>query len=51
MEREDASVDAEQRIPAQHFHIPVLEVECIMRNHGCEVDWRFVIRGVRDGEV
>ena len=51
MEREDAGVDAEQRVPAQHFYVSVLEVEGVMRSHGCGVDWRFLIRGVRDCEV
>ena len=52
MEREDAGVDTEQRIPAQHFHIPILEVEGVMGSRISGVDWRrFVIRGVRDGEV
>ena len=51
MEREDAGVDAEQRVPTQHFHTPIIEVESVMRSHGCGVGWRFIIRGVRDGEV
>jgi hypothetical protein len=56
-------VDTEQRIPAQHFHVPVLEVECLMpgcghgvidgrpvvRNTG--VDGRLVIGSICDREV
>ena len=51
MEREDAGVDTEQRSPAQHFHIPILEVEGVMRCHSRGVDWGFIVRGVRDGKI
>ena len=51
MEGQSAGVDAEERIPAQHFHIPVFKVESAMRNHGGRVDGEFVIGSVRDREV
>ena len=44
-------MNTEQCVPAQYFHIPVVDVEGVMRDRGCGVDWRFVIRGVCDGEV
>ena len=44
-------MDTEQRIPAQHFHISILEVEGVMRSHGCGIDRGFVGGGVCNGEV
>jgi len=40
-------MDAEQRVAAQHFNIPVLEVEGIVRGYGRGL----VVRGVCSGEV
>jgi len=39
----DAFVDAEQRVPTQYLHVPILEVEGAVGNYGCRVDGRFVI--------
>ena len=58
-------MDTEECGFAQHFDVPVLEVECLMRNYNVRVDgWlvgggirgrgvngRFVIRSIWDGEV
>ena len=51
MEGHGAGVNTEQCIPAQRFHVSVLDVEGVMKNHRWGVDWRFVIRGICDGEV
>ena len=44
-------MNAEQYVPAQYFHIPILEVEGVMMSHGCGVGWGFVVGGVRNGEI
>jgi hypothetical protein len=51
VEGQDAGVDTEQCVPAQHFHVPVLEVEGLMRGYGRGVDGRLVIRSICDREV
>ena len=44
-------MDTEQCVPAQHFHVPVLEIEGPMGDHDRGVDGRLIIRSIRDGEV
>ena len=58
-------MNTEECVPAQHFCVPVFEVEGLMRSRGCEVSGklivrnlrvrgvsgRFVIGGICDGEV
>jgi len=58
-------VNTEERVLAQHFYVPVFEVEDFMRNRGRRVDGklairgignrgvdrRFVVRNIRNGEV
>ena len=51
MEGEDAGVDTEQCVPAQHFNIPILEVERVMWGYDRGVGGGFVIRDVCNGEV
>jgi len=41
-------MDAEQRVPAQHFHVPVLEVEGLMLSYGRGVYGKLIVRGIRD---
>ena len=51
MEGQGADVDAEERIPAQYFDVPVIKVEGFMRSRGREVDRKIVIRSIWDGGV
>ena len=51
MEGQDAGVDTEQRVPAQHFDVPVLEVEGIVGDCGRGVDGGLVVGGICNGEV
>jgi hypothetical protein len=66
VEGQDASVDTEQRVSAQHLHIPVLEVEGLVQggdrgvaNGGLDVrsicdhsvGGKLVIRGICEREV
>ena len=65
MERQGAGGDTEECVSAQHFDVPILEVEGFMRGYGRRVDerlvigntcrrgidGRLVIRGVCDYEV
>ena len=65
MEGQDDGVDTEECVSAQHFRVPVLEVEGFMWGCGRGVRWklvigsvcdggvdgRFVVRGIRDREV
>ena len=51
MERKDARVDTEERVPAQDFDIPIFEVEGVMRGYGRGVGGRLVIRGIRNREI
>jgi len=44
-------MDAEQRVATQHFDVPVLEVEGIMRGYSCGVDRSLIIGGICDCEV
>jgi len=44
-------MDAEQRVATQHFNVPVLEVEGIVRGYGRGVDSRLVVGGICSGEV
>ena len=44
-------MNAEQCVPAQHFDVPVLDMEGLMERYGREVDGRLVIRMIRDREV
>jgi len=44
-------VDAEKCVPAQHFHIPVLEVEGLMLSYCRGVDGKLLVRGIRGGWV
>ena len=43
-------MDTEQCVPAQHLHVPVLEVESPMGSYDRGIDGRLVIRSTRDGE-
>ena len=43
---QDAGSDAKECVPAQHFNVPVVEVECFMRNYGRGVDKRLVIGSI-----
>jgi len=47
MKGKNAGGDAEERVPTQHFHIPVLEVKGVVRNYGRGVDERFIVINVR----
>ena len=51
MERKDARVNTEECVPAQHFDVPVLEVQGLMGNNGRGVGGRLVIRGIRNREI
>ena len=53
MKEQDCRVDAEEYVLAQHFRVPVLEVEGFVWNHGRIVDGggTFVIRSIRAREV
>ena len=44
-------MDTEQCVLAQHFDVPVLEVEGPMRGHDRRVDGRLVVKSICDGEV
>ena len=44
-------MDTEQRVPAQHLHVPVLEVEDPMGGYDRGFDGRLIIKDIRDGEV
>jgi len=46
-----ASVDTEQRVPAQYLHVPVLDVEGPVGSYGRGVDGRFVVGSICDCEV
>ena len=41
-------MNAEERVSAQHFHIPVIEVERFMRNCGGGVDKWLVSKCIRE---
>ena len=41
-------MDTEECVPAQHFHVPVLEVEGLMRSRGRRVDGKLIARGAQD---
>jgi len=45
MEGQSADVDTEESVPAQHFHVPVLEVEGFMPSRYRWVNGRLVGRG------
>ena len=47
MEGEDTGVDAKKRVSAQHFHIPILEVEGFVRDRGRWVDRNLINGGNR----
>ena len=52
MEGQDGGVDAEQYVLAQHFHVPVVEVEGLVRGYGRGViDRMLVIGGICDRQV
>jgi len=51
MERQDAGVDAEQRVLAQHLDVPVLKVESVVVGYDRGVDERLFIRSIFDREV
>ena len=44
-------MDTEERVPAQHFHIPVVEIKGLVRSCGRSVDRKFVIGRIRGHEV
>ena len=44
-------MDTEERVPAQHFHIPVLEVEGFMCSHGSRVGGKLLVRSIWDCQV
>jgi hypothetical protein len=48
VEGQDGGVDTEEYVPAQHFHVPVVEVEGLMENYGRGVDERLVRRRTCD---
>ena len=41
-------MDTKESVPAQHFHVPVLEVEGLMWNRNRRVDRKLIVRGIRD---
>ena len=51
MERKNACVHTEERVPAEHFDVPIFEVEGIMGGYGRGVGGRLVIRGIRNREI
>ena len=51
MEGQDAGVNTEERVSAQHFDVPILEIELVMGSYGCGVDGRLVIGSICNGEV
>ena len=51
MERKDTSVDTEEGVRTQYFHVSILEVEDIVGGYGRGVDGRLVIRSICNGEV
>ena len=44
-------MDTEERVPAQHFHIPVLEVEGFMCSHGSRVGGKLLVRSICNHQV
>jgi len=46
MEGQSADGNAEECVPAQHFHVPILEVEGLMRDHCRRVDGNVVVRSI-----
>ena len=51
MERKDARVDTEERVPAQDFDVPIFEVEGVMGGYCHGVGGRLVVRGIRNREI
>ena len=51
MEGQDAGVDTEQGVPAQHFHVAVGEVESVVVGYGGGIDGRLVVGIIWDCEV
>ena len=51
MEGQNSGVDTEEYVLAQHFDVPVLEVEGLVRCCSRRVDGRLVIRSVCDRRV
>ena len=51
MEGQDGGVNAEDRVPTQHFHIPVLEIERPMWSHGSGVGGKLLVRSICDRRV
>ena len=51
MERKDACVDTEEGVRTQHFHVPILEVEGVMRGYSRGVGEKLVIGSICNGEV
>jgi len=45
VERQGADGDTEECIPAQHFHVPVIEIEGLMWNYGCGVNEGLILEG------
>ena len=44
-------MDTEERVPAQHFHIPILEVETLMGSYSSGIGGKLVIKHVCDRGV
>ena len=40
-------MNTEECVPAQHFCVPVFEVEGLMRSRGCEVNGKLIVRSLR----
>ena len=51
MERKDTCVDTEEGVPAHHFHVPILEVEGVVRAYGRRVRGRVLIKNICDLEI
>ena len=51
VEGQDTGVDTEQRVPAQHFHTVIFEVERAVGDYGRGVNRRLVVRTICDCEV
>ena len=48
---QDGGVDAEERVPAQYFHVPILEIECFVWNHGSWVGGELLVGSICDRGV
>ena len=51
MEGQNAGVETEEGVPAQHFDVSILEEEGVMGRYCCRVDGGLVVRSVYHREV